>query len=224
MEKELDFLGRVLADPARPFVAILGGAKVSDKIGLIDHLLDLVDTLLIGGGMAYTFIRARGGQIGASLLEEDKMDLALKLLAKAQAAGVNLLLPEDSLAGDSFSPDCQVREVASDSIPQGWLGMDIGPKAARQYAQAIAGAGRVIWNGPMGVFEFPAFGEGTRAVAQAMADCQGLTVVGGGDSAAAVAGLGLSDAMSHVSTGGGASMEFLEGKVLPGVEALMDRD
>ncbi len=223
IEKELKFLGEAVEDPKRPFVAILGGSKVSDKIGVIENLLNKADTIIIGGGMAYTFIKADGFGIGTSLCEEDKLDLARELKAKAAAKGVKLLLPVDSKLGDRFAEDCETAFADSESMPDGWMGMDIGPKTIEIYTEAIKGAGTVVWNGPMGVFEFPAFEDGTRAVAQALADCEGTTVIGGGDSAAAIKKFGFSDKVSHVSTGGGASLEYLEGKVLPGVAALEDK-
>jgi len=223
IEKELKFLGEAVEDPKRPFVAILGGSKVSDKIGVIENLLNKADTIIIGGGMAYTFIKADGFGIGTSLCEEDKLDLARELKAKAAAKGVKLLLPVDSKLGDRFAEDCETAFADSENMPDGWMGMDIGPKTIEIYTEAIKGAGTVVWNGPMGVFEFPAFEDGTRAVAQALADCEGTTVIGGGDSAAAIKKFGFSDKVSHVSTGGGASLEYLEGKVLPGVAALEDK-
>ena len=223
IEKELNFLGEAVNDPVRPFVAILGGSKVSDKIGVISNLIEKADTILIGGGMAYTFIRANGFGTGTSLCEEDKLDLALELQAKAKEKGVELLLPVDTIVGDKFAEDADKKVVSCDKIPEGWMGLDIGPKTQKLYADVIKKAGTVIWNGPMGVFEFEAFAGGTKAVAEAMAECKGTTVVGGGDSASAVKKLGYSDKMSHISTGGGASLEFLEGKVLPGVEVLQDK-
>jgi phosphoglycerate kinase len=223
IDKELKFLGEAVEDPKRPFVAILGGSKVSDKIGVIENLLNKADTIIIGGGMAYTFIKADGFGIGTSLCEEDKLDLARELKAKAAEKGVKLLLPVDSKLGDRFAEDCETAFADSESMPDGWMGMDIGPKTIEIYTEAIKGAGTVVWNGPMGVFEFPAFEDGTRAVAQALADCEGTTVIGGGDSAAAIKKFGFSDKVSHVSTGGGASLEYLEGKVLPGVAALEDK-
>ncbi len=223
IEKELKFMGKALEDPDRPFVAILGGAKVSDKIGVINNLLDKVDTLIIGGGMAYTFVKAQGGQIGESLLEEDKLDYARDMLKKAAEKGVRLLLPVDVLAADSFSGDANTQVVDIAKIPDGWQGLDIGPKSREIFADAVKQAKTVVWNGPMGVFEFPAFAQGTQAVAQAMAEGSGTSIVGGGDSAAAVAQLGFADKISHISTGGGASLEFLEGLELPGVAALNDK-
>ncbi len=221
--KELDFLGGAISNPARPFVAILGGAKVKDKIGVITNLLDKVDSLLIGGGMAYTFIKAQGGKIGGSLLDEERLGLANELLEKAKAKGVKLLLPVDNLAGDAFSNDCNIKLVDSYDIPDGFQGMDIGPKSIELFAAEIAKAKTVVWNGPMGVFEMPNFAEGTLAIAKAMAASDAITIIGGGDSAAAVTQMGLADKMSHISTGGGASLEFLEGKELPGVAALNDK-
>lgn len=223
IEKELKFLGQAVENPERPFVAVLGGAKVSDKLGVINNLLDKVDTLIIGGGMAYTFVKARGGQIGKSLLEEDKLDYAREMLKKAAEKGVKLLLPEDTLAADSFSNDARSQAVPSGEIPEGWQGLDIGPKAQQEFSEAVRKAKTVVWNGPMGVFEFPNFAAGTRAVARAMAESHATTIVGGGDSAAAVAQLGFADKISHISTGGGASLEFLEGLELPGVAALNDK-
>ncbi|MCE5342299.1 MAG: phosphoglycerate kinase, partial [Eubacteriales bacterium] len=221
--KELSIMGKALEDPARPFVAILGGAKVSDKIGVITNLLDKVDTLIIGGGMSYTFQKALGGRIGKSLLEADKVDLAKEILQKAKDKHVKLLLPVDNIAGDSFSNDALRITVHSKEIPDGFEGMDIGPNTQVIFANEIANAATVIWNGPMGVFEFENFADGTRAIAKAMAECKGVTIIGGGDSAAAVEQMGYADKMTHVSTGGGASLEFLEGKTLPGVAALDDK-
>lgn len=222
ISKELEFLGGALDDPARPFTAILGGSKVSDKIGVIENLIDRADQILIGGGMAYTFVKANGGEIGNSLVEEDKLDLARALQEKARKKGAEFLLPVDNKAGDAFLADCNARVMDIDKIPQGWMGMDIGPKSIERFTAVIRGAATVIWNGPMGVFEFPAFEEGTRAVALALSENTGVTIIGGGDSAAAVKQFGLAGRMSHISTGGGASMEFLEGKTLPGVAALLD--
>ena len=223
IEKELKFLGEAVDSPKRPFVAILGGSKVSDKIGVIENLLNKADTIIIGGGMAYTFIKAAGFGIGTSLCEEDKLELANELKAKAEAKGVKLLLPLDSKLGDKFAEDCNTAFADSESMPEGWMGMDIGPKTIKLYTEAIKGAGTVVWNGPMGVFEFPAFEDGTKAVAQALAECGGTTVIGGGDSAAAIKKFGFEDKVTHVSTGGGASLEYLEGRVLPGVAALEDK-
>jgi phosphoglycerate kinase len=220
MEKELEYLGRVLENPEHPFVAILGGAKISDKIDVVRRLLEMADHLLVGGGMANTFLAAKGFDLADSLVEADVVGLASELLDEARD---RLSLPFDLVIGDSFSADADHQIVSVDAIPEGWRAMDIGPKTADDYAQWIADARLVVWNGPMGVFEFEPFAEGTRAIAEAMAACSGITIVGGGDSAAAIRKAGLSDQMSHVSTGGGASLEFLEGKTLPGVEALLDR-
>lgn len=221
--KELEVMGKALNDPRRPFVAVLGGAKVSDKINVINNLLDKADTLIIGGGMAYTFVKAQGGSIGTSLLEADKQDYALEMIAKAKEKGVELLLPVDTLAAKEFSADAQPVTVETGSIPDDMMGLDIGPKTVEQFCAAVKGAGTVVWNGPMGVFEFEAFAGGTRAMAKALADSGAVTIVGGGDSAAAVEQLGFADKMTHISTGGGASLEFLEGKELPGVACLQDR-
>lgn len=218
MQKEIKFLGEAVENPVRPFVAILGGAKVSDKIAVINNLLDKVDTLIIGGGMAYTFLKAQGQEVGNSLLEADKMDYALEMVKKAEEKGVKLLLPVDHVVGKEFSNDTEKAVV--DTIEAGWSGFDIGPKTIELYKNALADAKTVVWNGPMGVFEFSNFAEGTLAVCSAVADLQdATTVVGGGDSVNAVKRLGFADKMSHISTGGGASLEFLEGKELPGVAA-----
>ena len=222
IEKELKFLGGAVEHPDRPFVAILGGAKVSDKIGVINNLLEKVDVLIVGGGMAYTFIKAQGGEIGKSLLEADRLEYALEMIEKAKAKGVKLLLPEDSVAADAYSNDANIQVVDSYKIPEGYLGLDIGPKAQKAFAEAIRGAKTVVWNGPMGVSEMSNFAAGTVAVAKAMAESDAVTIIGGGDSAAAVVQLGFGDKMSHISTGGGASLEFLEGLELPGVAALND--
>ena len=222
IEKELKFLGGAVEHPDRPFVAILGGAKVSDKIGVINNLLEKVDVLIVGGGMAYTFIKAQGGEIGKSLLEADRLEYALEMIEKAKAKGVKLLLPEDSVAADAYSNDANIEVVDSYKIPEGYLGLDIGPKAQKAFAEAIRGAKTVVWNGPMGVSEMSNFAAGTVAVAKAMAESEAVTIIGGGDSAAAVVQLGFGDKMSHISTGGGASLEFLEGLELPGVAALND--
>ena len=222
IQKEITIMGKALADPKRPFVAILGGAKVSDKIGVIENLLDKVDTLIVGGGMAYTFLKAQGHAIGASLCEEDKLDLARQMLQKAEKLGVRLLLPVDNVAGDKFDANCAV-QVVDDEIPEGWMGMDIGPKTVELYCAAVKGAGTVVWNGPMGVCEFDQFAKGTLAVASAVAESGAVSIIGGGDSAAAVTKLGFADKMTHISTGGGASLEFLEGKELPGIAALNDK-
>ena len=223
IEKELSVMGKALEDPKRPFVAILGGAKVSDKIGVINNLLEKADTIIIGGGMAYTFIKAQGGEIGTSLLEADKMDYALEMIAKAKEKGVKLLLPVDTAIGSEFKADCEKKIVSVDAIPDGWMGMDIGPKTVELFSDAIKNAKTVVWNGPMGVFEFEAFAEGTKAVARALAESGAISIVGGGDSAAAVEQLGFADKMTHISTGGGASLEFLEGRELPGVACLLDK-
>lgn len=216
-------MGKALDNPARPFVAVLGGAKVSDKIGVINNLLDKADTIIIGGGMAYTFIKAMGHEIGTSLLEADKLDYAREMIAKAAEKGVKLLLPVDTAVGSEFKPDCERKVVPSDEIPADWMGLDIGPKTIELFSEAIKSAKTVVWNGPMGVFEFEAFAVGTRAVAKALAESGAVTIVGGGDSAAAVEQLGFADKMTHISTGGGASLEFLEGLELPGVACLLDK-
>ena len=223
IQKELEIMGGALNDPKRPFVAVLGGSKVSDKIGVINHLLELADTIIIGGGMAYTFLKAQGHGIGASLCEEDKLEYAADMLKKAAEKGVNFLLPTDHVAAQTFAADATPIIVDAKSIPGDLMGLDIGPRTVEAYTAALRGAGTVIWNGPMGVFEFPAFAKGTEAVARAMADCGAITIVGGGDSAAAVEQLGYADKMTHISTGGGASLEFLEGLELPGVACLLDR-
>ena len=220
--KELEIMGKALEDPARPFVAILGGAKVSDKIAVIENLLTKVDKIIIGGGMAYTFIKAQGYEVGSSLLEADKVDFAREMIERAKAGGVEFLLPVDTVVGDRFAADAEAKTVAVDAIPEGWMGLDIGEKTIALYEKAIAGAGTVVWNGPMGVFEFDRFAEGTRAVARAVAGSGAVSIVGGGDSAAAVEQLGFADKITHISTGGGASLEFLEGKQLPGVVCLQD--
>lgn len=223
IEKELAVMGKALTNPERPFIAILGGAKVSDKIGVIESLLDKADSILIGGGMAYTFFAAQGNEIGTSICEKEKLDVARRLLDKANQKGVALLLPMDNVVADKFAEDAATQTVASNTIPAGWMGMDIGPKTITRYAAVIKNAKTVVWNGPMGVFEMPKFAEGTRAIAQAMADSSAVTIIGGGDSAAAAAQLGFEDKMTHISTGGGASLEFLEGLELPGIACLNDR-
>lgn len=223
LEKELDVLGKALSTPERPFTAIIGGAKVADKIGVIDYLLDKVDHLIIGGGLSYTFLKAQGYEIGQSLLEEDKIDLAQTFIKKAEANNVKLHLPIDIVIADTFSPDANTKVVPVNAIPSDWQGLDIGPETAKDFADAITGSKLVIWNGPMGVFEMDAFANGTKQVAQAMAETAGYTVIGGGDSAAAVEKFGLGNQMDHISTGGGASLEFMEGKDLPGVTALNDK-
>ena len=221
--KELNFLGKAVTDPERPFVAILGGAKVKDKIGVITNLIEKVDTLLIGGGMAYTFMKATGGEIGNSLCDEERLGLALQLLDKAKAKGVKLLLPVDNVCGKEFNNDTEQMICESGKIPEGWEGLDIGPKTVELFSKEIKAAKTVVWNGPMGVFEMPNFAKGTLAIATAMAESDATTIIGGGDSAAAVTQMGLAGKMSHISTGGGASLEFLEGKTLPGVAALNDK-
>ncbi len=221
--KELEVMGKALADPARPFVAVLGGAKVSDKINVINNLLEKADTVIIGGGMAYTFAKARGGEIGTSLLEADKCDYALEMIEKAAKRGVNFLLPTDTIAAKEFSADAEPVTVDAMNIPADMMGMDIGPKTAEEFCAAVKGAGTVVWNGPMGVFEFPAFANGTKAMAKALAESGAVTIIGGGDSAAAAEQLGFADKITHISTGGGASLEFLEGKELPGVACLLDK-
>jgi phosphoglycerate kinase len=222
IKQEIDIMGGALSSPKRPFVAVLGGAKVSDKIGVINNLLEKVDTLIIGGGMAYTFFKAKGYGIGASLCETDKVDYAKEMLDKAAAKGVSFLLPTDNLCADRFAADATPVPTKSDAIPDGMMGLDIGPESIALFSQAIKGAGTVIWNGPMGVFEFEAFAEGTRAVARAIAESGSVSIIGGGDSVAAVKQLGFADKMTHISTGGGASLEFLEGLELPGIAALLD--
>lgn len=221
--KELSVMGGALENPERPFVAILGGAKVADKIGVITNLLNKCDTLLIGGGMAYTFFKAMGYEIGKSLLDEENIPLAKQLMETAKEKGVKLLLPIDTVVATEFAADAEHKTVAANEIPAGWQGLDIGEKTQELFANEIKNAKTVIWNGPMGVFEFPAFAKGTEAIAKACAECQGTTIIGGGDSASAVKKLGYADKMTHISTGGGASLEFLEGKVLPGVAALNDK-
>ncbi|HSJ38731.1 MAG TPA: phosphoglycerate kinase [Planococcus sp. (in: firmicutes)] len=223
LEKELDVLGKALSQPDRPFTAIIGGAKVKDKIGVIDHLLDKVDNLLIGGGLSYTFIKAQGHEIGNSLVEEDKLELARTFLKKAEEKGVKLFLPVDATVASEFSKDAETKHVKIEEIPSDWMGLDIGPETADLYKDVIKNSKLVIWNGPMGVFEMEPFANGTRSVAQAMADTEAYTVIGGGDSAAAVEKFKVADKMDHISTGGGASLEFMEGKELPGVSALTDK-
>ena len=222
VQKEVSIMGKALADPERPFVAILGGAKVSDKINVINNLLEKADTIIIGGGMAYTFKKAEGYTIGKSLLEEDKLDYAREMMQKAEAKGVKFLLPVDNLCAAEFSASAKP-VLEEQNIPNELMGMDIGPKAIEAFSDAVKGAGTVVWNGPMGVFEFPAFAGGTKAMAKALAESGAITIVGGGDSAAAVEQLGYADKMTHISTGGGASLEFLEGKELPGVACLLDK-
>ncbi|MBE5784211.1 MAG: phosphoglycerate kinase [Clostridiales bacterium] len=221
--KELDIMGEALENPQRPFVAILGGAKVADKIGVIKNLLKKCDTLIVGGGMAYTFFKAMGYEIGDSLLDAESIDLAKELMAEAKERGVKLLLPIDTVVAETFAADAPHKTVKSSEIPANWQGLDIGEETRALFAEAIRKAKTVIWNGPMGVFEFPAFAKGTAAVAEACAECEGTTIIGGGDSASAVKKLGYAAKMTHISTGGGASLEFLEGKVLPGVAALNNK-
>ncbi|MEW5952147.1 MAG: phosphoglycerate kinase [Bacillota bacterium] len=222
MEKEVNVLGQALASPGRPFVAIIGGAKVSDKIGIIGNLLQKVDTLIIGGGMANTFLKAKGKNMGKSLLEADKLDLARDLLARAGERGVQLLLPVDLVVAPAVSPDAESRVVSADEVPDDWMALDIGPQSADLFAASLKDAATVVWNGPMGVFEMEPFAGGTIAVANALAACPGATIVGGGDSVAALEKAGVAGKITHISTGGGASLEFLEGKELPGVAVLMD--
>ncbi len=221
--RELEIMGGALADPKRPFVAVLGGAKVSDKLGVINNLLDKADTLIIGGGMAYTFVKAQGGSIGKSLCENDRLEYALEMIAKAKANGVELLLPTDTMASAEFSATAVGTVVPTAAIPDDMEGMDIGPNTRERFCAAVAGAGTVVWNGPMGVFEFDNFAGGTRAMAKALTDCGAVTIIGGGDSAAAIEQMGFADKVTHISTGGGASLEFLEGKELPGVACLLDK-
>lgn len=223
IQQEIGVMGKALADPARPFVAILGGAKVSDKIGVITNLIEKVDTLIIGGGMAYTFFKAEGNNIGTSICEEDKIDLAKEMMEKARAKGVNFIIPVDNEIGRAYSEDTAHMTIYSDSIPDGWMGLDIGPVTRELFAKSIEGAGTVVWNGPMGVSEWKNFAAGTEAVAAAVADSGAVSIIGGGDSAAAVEKLGFADKMTHISTGGGASLEFLEGKELPGIACLLDK-
>ena len=223
IEKELKFLGDALNNPERPFVAILGGAKVSDKIGVIDSLLEKVDTLMIGGGMAYTFFKAQGYEVGNSLCEPDKCELALSLMEKAKNKGVKLMLPVDTKIGREFKPDTESKTVAWTEIPEGWEGFDIGEKTIEMFKNELKTAKTVVWNGPLGLFEFDQFAIGTNEIAHALAEIDATTIIGGGDSAAAVEKAGLADKMTHISTGGGASLEFLEGKKLPGIECLQDK-
>ena len=223
MQKEIDFLGNAVNNPERPFVAILGGAKVSSKISVINNLLDKVDVLIIGGGMGYTFAKAMGGQIGKSLCEDDYLQYSLDMMKKAEEKGVKLLLPVDNRIGDDFSNDCNIQIVKAGEIPEGWEGLDIGPETEKLFCDAVKDAKTVVWNGPMGCFEMPNFAHGTEAVAKALAETDAVTIIGGGDSAAAVNQLGYGDKMTHISTGGGASLEFLEGKELPGVAAANDK-
>lgn len=223
MEKEIEYLGNAVENPVRPFAAVLGGAKVSDKINVINNLLEKVDILIIGGGMAYTFIKALGGNVGESLLEADKVDYARDMIEKAKEKGVKFLLPIDTVVVKEFKNEAESDIVPTGLIPDGWMGVDIGPETVKAFSEALKSAKTVIWNGPMGVFEFPNFAKGTEAIAKVLADIDGTTIIGGGDSAAAVNQLGYGDKMSHISTGGGASLEFLEGKELPGVAAVQDK-
>ena len=223
IQKEIEFIGGALENPKRPLVAILGGAKVSDKIGVITNLIDKCDTLIIGGGMAYTFMKSLGYNIGTSLLEADKVELAAEMMKKAEEKGVKFLIPVDNKVGKEYAADTESMVVNSDNIPDGWMGLDIGPKTQEIFADAVKDAGTVIWNGPMGVSEWANFASGTIAVATAIAESNAISIIGGGDSAAAIQKLGFADKMSHISTGGGASLEYLEGKVLPGIAALNDK-
>ncbi len=220
LEKEVNVLSRLLEDPPRPFAVILGGAKVSDKLGVIDNLLERCDRLLIGGAMCFTFLKAKGYDVGGSRIEADQLDNVRGLMARADDRGVELLLPVDIVAAEAFDADAESRRVSADGIPEGWMGLDIGPDSVARFAAAVADAGAVLWNGPMGVFEWPSFASGTEGVARAVAECDGFTVIGGGDSAAAIRQFGLADEVTHVSTGGGAALEFLEGVDLPGIAAL----
>ena len=223
IQTEIDVMGKALSDPKRPFVAILGGAKVSDKIGVINNLIDKVDTLIIGGGMAYTFFKAQGYDIGTSLCEDDKLDLANEMMAKAKAKGVNFMIPVDNVVATEYNENAEFKTVKSTEIPSDWMGLDIGPNTRENFANAIKGAGTVVWNGPMGVSEWKNFAAGTFAVATAVAESGAISIIGGGDSAAAIEKLGFADKMTHISTGGGASLEFLEGKDLPGISCLLDK-
>ena len=223
IEKELKYLGNAVSNPERPFVAILGGSKVSDKIGVISNLLDKVDTLIIGGGMAYTFLKAQGYEVGNSICELDKLDLAKELMEKAKQKGVKFMLPVDTKVGKEFKEDTESKTVKSSEIPEGWEGLDIGEETIKAYSEELEKAKTVVWNGPLGVFEFDQFAIGTNAIAKKLAEIDATTIIGGGDSAAAVAKAGIKDKMTHISTGGGASLEFLEGKELPGIECLMDK-
>ena len=224
IQKEISVMGKALENPVRPFVAILGGAKVSDKIGVINNLIEKVDTLIIGGGMAYTFFRSMGNSVGTSICEDDKLDIAKETMDKAHAKGVNFLLPVDNVIGKEYKEDTVFMRIYSDSIPDGWMGLDIGEKTQELFEKSIQGAGTVVWNGPMGVSEWENFASGTKAVAKAVAESGAISIIGGGDSAAAVEKLGYADKMTHISTGGGASLEFLEGKELPGIACLNDKD
>ena len=220
VKKEIEVMGKAMSNPERPFVAILGGAKVSDKIGVIENFLDKVDSLLIGGGMAYTFLKAQGLEIGKSLVEDDKLDLAKELIQKAKEKNVNLILPVDIVVASEFNNEAQFKTVSIDNIPEDMMGLDIGEKTIEGFSKVIKEAKTILWNGPMGVFEMPNFAKGTNAIAKAMSEAEGITIVGGGDSAAAVEQTGLDSKMTHISTGGGASLEFFEGKILPGIAAI----
>ncbi|HPE94540.1 MAG TPA: phosphoglycerate kinase [Bacillota bacterium] len=223
IQKEINVMGGALADPKRPFIAILGGAKVSDKIGVINNLLDKVDTVIIGGGMAYTFDKAFGGSIGTSLCEDDKIELAKEIVEKAKKNGVNFLLPVDNVCAKEFSNDAEQKVFPANEIADGWMGLDIGDETIKLFSEQIKGAGTIIWNGPMGVFEFDNFAKGTKSIAKAVAESGAISIIGGGDSAAAVEKLGYADKITHISTGGGASLEFLEGIELPGIACLLDK-
>jgi phosphoglycerate kinase len=223
IQKEISIMGEALNNPKRPFVAILGGAKVSDKLGVINNLLEKVDALIIGGGMAYTFVKAQGGKIGNSLCEEDKLDYARDMIKKAADKGVKLLISSDAVVADKFSADAEKKVTDVGEIPDGWMGLDIGPETVSTFTEAVRGAGTVVWNGPMGVFEFERFAEGTKAIAAAIAESDAISIIGGGDSASAVKKLGFEGRITHISTGGGASLEFLEGLELPGIACLEDK-
>jgi len=222
LKKELDIIGGAISEPKRPLVAILGGAKVSDKLGVINNLLKIADSIIIGGGMAYTFFKAKGGCIGKSLCEDNEIENVLKMLDEAKSRGVSILLPVDSVAGSEFSNDADIKIVSSDDIPDNMMALDIGPLAIKEFVPVISGAGTIVWNGPMGVFEFSNFENGTKAVSEAVAASGAISIIGGGDSAAAIRKFGLEDKITHISTGGGASLEFMEGKVLPGIACLQD--
>lgn len=224
IKKEIEIMGKALSNPARPFIAILGGAKVSDKIGVIENLLDKVDALIIGGGMAYTFLKAKGYKIGNSICEDDKLDYARELMKKAEEKGVEIHLPVGSIVGKEFKNDTETKYVPSDDMPDGWMGMDIGPLTVEDFKKVIMKAKTIVWNGPMGVFEFPNFAHGTKEIAKAVAESGAVSIVGGGDSAAAIEQLGYADKITHISTGGGASLEFLEGRELPGIAVLLDKN
>jgi phosphoglycerate kinase len=223
IEKELRYLGKAIAEPVRPFVAVLGGAKVSDKLPAIENLLDKVDALIIGGGMAYTFLKAKGYDLGKSLIEEERLGMAAELMERAAAKGVDMLLPEDHVAAAEFKADAESKICGNSDFPAGWMGLDIGPQTVARFSEVLSKAGTVVWNGPMGVFEFDAFAQGTFAVAKVLAESKAVSIIGGGDSSAAAKKSGLADKMTHISTGGGASLEFLEGKELPGIVALTDK-